>query len=184
MTRNRVRRSFTVEVKSRSRLASSVHEAPKSSSPPPSVLWAGTDLSRELARLAEAPVAIADRAPAQKVVEKIEARRVLPSLLAAEPITVEPAPAPVREPRLPRVRRVSERTKVQPKLDAVSAPANSAASRSRPLAGKTGDRASPVGPVLNAAPVAVLRTMKARRKVEPAPKAGERWKRRLPRACW
>src|SRR3954447_7515283 len=128
MTRNRVRRSFTVEVKGRGRSGLNLQEATKSPSPPPSVLWAGTDLTPELARLAEEIAPAADPDPAEKPVEKVEARRVLPSLLVAEPITVEPEPAPEREPRLPRVRRVAERMKAKPKRVESTTPPKSAIS--------------------------------------------------------
>jgi hypothetical protein len=184
MTRNRVRRSFTVEVKSRGRPGSNLHEATKSSSPPPSVLWAGTDLSRELARLAEAPATIADPAPAEKPVEKVEARRILPSLLVAEPIAVEPEPILTREPRLPRVRRVPERKKAKPKLEAVETPTSSAPPRAPVPAPQVSARAAAPVAVQAVVPVPEQRAVKARNKVEPTLKAGERWKRRLPRVCW
>ncbi|MDN3625862.1 hypothetical protein [Methylobacterium isbiliense] len=181
MTRNRVRRSFTVEVKGRGRSGSNLQEATKSSSPPPSVLWAGTYLTQELSRLAEEPVDTALPSPTKQPVEKVEARRVLPSLLVVEPIAVEPEPAPEREPRLPRVRRASERMKAKPKREAgekwaFSWPPTPAPQPRTPAAASAAAQAH--------APTSKLRAVKARSKSDPKLKAGERWKRRLPRACW
>ncbi|WP_407523809.1 hypothetical protein [Methylobacterium oryzisoli] len=183
MTRNRVRRSFTVEVKGRGRSGLNLHEATKSSSPPPSVLWAGTGLSQELAQLADDPVSTAAPSPAKQSVEKVEARRVLPSLLVAEPITVEPEPAPVREPRLQRVRRVSERMKAKPKREASEKPTAQTISWPREPVSQFQPPAVPVA-AQALAPSTKPRTVKVRSKAEPTLRAGERWKRRLPRACW
>ena len=184
MTRNRVRRSFTVEVKSRSRFGSNLHEATKSSSPPPSVLWAGTDLTQELSRLVEEPVDAALPSPAKQPVTKVEARRVLPSLLVVEPIAVETAPTPMREPRLPRVRRASERMKAKPKPSASETATNSALIRLPASAHQPRTLAAMPVAGTSPAPAGRPRAVKMRGKVGPKLKAGERWKRRLPRACW
>lgn len=183
MTRNRVRRSFTVEVKGRGRSGLNLHEAVKSSSPPPSVLWAGTGLSQELAQLAEDPVSTAAPSPAKQPVVTIEARRVLPSLLVAEPIAVEPEPAPAREPRLPRVRRAAECMEVKPKRKPSEKPTTSTLSWPPEPVSQFRPPAVPVAAqdlALSAKP----RTVKVRSKAKPTLKAGEKWKRRLPRACW
>jgi hypothetical protein len=183
MTRNRVRRSFTVEVKGRGRSGLNLHEATKSSSPPPSVLWAGTGLSQELTQLAEYPVSTAVPSPTEKPVEKVEARRVLPSLLVIEPIAVEPEPELARELRLPRVRRVTKRMKAEPKRGESEKPSTSTfswppepVSQFRPAA------AAPVA-ARTLMGSAKLRAGKVRSLAEPTLKAGERWKRRLPRVC-
>ena len=183
MTRNRVRRSFTVEVKGRGRSSLNLQEAAKSSSPPPSVLWAGTGLSQELAQFAEYPVSTAAPSPTKQSVEKVEARRVLPSLLLVEPIAVEPEPAAVREPRLPRVRRAAERMKVKPKRKASEKPTTSTFSWPPEPISQFRPPAAPVA-AQALAPSTKLRTVKVRSKAEPTLRAGERWKRRLPRACW
>ncbi|ACL62963.1 conserved hypothetical protein (plasmid) [Methylobacterium nodulans ORS 2060] len=185
MTRKRVQRPFTVEVKGRSRLQPAGQEIskPSTSSPPPSVLWAGTDLGRELARAGEKFSNLVSARPAEK--QKVEARRVLPSLLVAEPITVEPDPEPTLEPRLPRVRRVTSAKKVtkttRSKRNAAS-PANS----QPPIRVEPAPQPTPATPARSAAPPIPLRVTRSRRSraeaVQPL-KPGQRWKRRLSRFC-
>ncbi|WP_407531054.1 hypothetical protein [Methylobacterium oryzisoli] len=184
MTRNRVRRSFTVEVKGRGRSGLNLQEATKSSSPPPSVLWAGTDLSRELAQLAEEPVKTALPSLTQQPAEKVEARRILPSLLVVEPMAVEPEPAVEREPRLPRVRRGSEWLKAKPKREAGEKPVDSVIPRLPISALQPQTLAAMPVAAPDPAQAVRLRRVKMHSKVGPKLKAGERWKRRLPRACW
>ncbi|MCJ2139759.1 hypothetical protein [Methylobacterium sp. E-066] len=129
---------------------------------------------------AAAPVVLAD--PARP---EAPARRVLPSLMpmfatASEPETAEADEAPTIE-RLPRVRRAKAATKRAPK------PATEAA---RPVF--TPAPAISRQPTSAPAPVTAAPAQPAAMPVRPIRlsrqgdtlKAGERWKRRLPRHLW
>ncbi|GJD46783.1 hypothetical protein AFCDBAGC_4667 [Methylobacterium cerastii] len=190
MLRSRVRRSFTVEVKSKNRHTPSWPEDPT----PSPVNWAALDPAPETPSPFDAfwpdeAAAPAPAAPAEKP------RRILPSLIVAEPEpepeTVEPASA--REPRLPRVRRVKPPQ---------ARPEGSHAEAARPelarpaaiwsfadIADAASEPAVAAIPPVQARPTPVAPAPTASRKVvtprtaKPALAPGERWKRRLPRSC-
>ncbi|WP_375463294.1 DNA-binding protein [uncultured Methylobacterium sp.] len=167
MLRSRVRRSFTVEIKSKTR---HVPSWPETQAPSP-VNWAALDPSPEPP---ETPPA--EAAAGLREIEK--PRRILPSLLAAEPAPEVPEPAAEREPPLPRVRRVKPRRPL-------SEPAPSVPSWS--LADF--DDAAPAPEPAIAPPASVAQSAPPARKVplrrtSAVLRPGERWKRRLPRSCW
>lgn len=113
-------------------------------------------------------------------------RRILPSLIAWEPAAPEAEPELVREPPLPRVRRV------------LPAPVAEEAPRRRGRPRKVATpvltdpdiaRAAPTESTNHSpsAPVAAVAEMPVRRspRIEAAGLSrADRWKRRLPRACW
>ncbi|MCJ2035779.1 DNA-binding protein [Methylobacterium sp. J-068] len=167
MLRRQARRSFTVEVKQGAPSGRSVIPAkqprvprgPKRVPEPPaemSALFAPSPVSADTAK-AEAP------------------RRILPNLIAWEPPEPEAEPAMVREPPLPRVRRV------------VPAPLAEAAPRrrGRPRKVVPEAEAAPSAPpeVAPSAPQRPVFASVARAGAPGLPRA-ERWKRRLHRACW
>lgn len=169
MSRNRVRRSFTVETKARGRQAPATLpvRAPLIEQPSPAFP------SLEAAALFGA-------GPARPA-----PRRILPSLIAApaaEPEEAEEAAPVAREPRLPRVRRV--------KLPRTEAPAEPARAEPEPASRPE----APSAPVDSAQPTSTQpRSVQAKpaepvrrsgRRAEKALPLGERWKRRLPRVCW
>ena len=133
--------------------------------------------SPSLHAAAPAPQALAEAAP--------ERRRILPSLLVAA--VHEPEPEPIIEPQeLPRVRRVSS-----PNAPTESAPRR----RGRPrkvsaqqaveVASEVVEQAAlePAQPTAETAPIIVSRRRPDRAGSEKL-RLGERWKRRLPKACW
>ena len=135
MKRSRVQRPFTVEIKSRGRQTGSLQDQPSVPSPSaPSGLWAGLNLQGDLTDRPETPITIEAEAPrvAEPRAPEPEKRRVLPSLLAPEPVPVdaEPASAPSAEPRLPRVRRVAAKTRPQAQPTRAETEARSAADAS------------------------------------------------------
>lgn len=180
MSRNRVRRSFTVETKARGRQAPATLpvRAPLIEQPSPAFpsLEAAALFGAGPARPAEAETAPVGR-PAP--------RRILPSLIAApaaEPEEAEEAASVAREPRLPRVRRV--------KLPRTAAPAEPARAEPEP-ASRPEAAPAPVGSAqptstqprsVQAKPAEPVR--RSGRRAEKALPLGERWKRRLPRVCW
>lgn len=172
--RNRVRRSFTVEAKSSGQarhvsIPSKLPREPRkrTGQPEAETLWPS------LTATAPASQAHAEAAP--------EHRRILPSLLVAE--VHEPELEPPAEPeRLPRVRRASPPT----------APADGAPRRrGRPRKVLAQDAAEvaqlvapvPPQPVMETAPIIMRQRRPDRAGSEKLPR-GERWKRRLPKACW
>ncbi len=180
MPRNRERRSFTVAAKSSGHqgFVSIPAKAPRVPQPtprkPPALgPWAE---AAEVAPAA-APSAIGT-----------EPRRILPNLNAWEAPAPAPAPDVVAEPPLPRVRRPA------PQGTFDGAPRRRGRPRKVPLS------PDPPAPALHepepvpalAAPRVELAPMRAApvpapRKARPTSETlrlGERWKRRLPRACW
>ncbi len=192
MLRSRVRRSFTVEVKSKSRHTLSWPDDPN----PAPVNWAALDPAPDTpspfdAFLPDEMAAPASPVPAEKP------RRILQSLIVAEPEAETFEPEVVREPRLPRVRRVKppqmrsesspiEAARTEParhevvQADAIWSFADIAKASSDPAV------AMPIVEA-HAAPVApatlTLRNRPKPKAGEPALAPGERWKRRLPRFC-
>ena len=92
------------------------------------------------------------------------ARRILPNLLTTSLQEPEAVPEPAQEPTLPRVRRVKPRAVA---VEAVHFAVPVAPARA---------------PVVVEPPPSAVRAVRERR--EPGLRPGERWKRRLPRACW
>lgn len=190
MTRKRVQRPFIVEIKGRSRshpLSLTLSPEPaKPSAPPPSVLWAGTDLGRELARTSEVSGQEADPQVAPQKVAKVETRRILPSLLVAEPIKVEPDPEPTREPKLPHVRRATGSKKPVRVAKADRTPTMLTKVQAAIPAPVIMSQAVTISATVSSAPLITKRVARAgrlRTRSEPLLKPGQRWMRRLPRVC-
>jgi hypothetical protein len=115
-----------------------------------------------------------------------EPRRILPSLIAWKPSEPESEPEAQLEPQLPRVRRVATaetnggvpRRKGRPrKAEATVEPAISDQSVSIASC-------SEVSVLSSAIPVALVRSHRSARPDVTGLRRAERWKRRLPRACW
>lgn len=172
--RNRVRRTFTVEAKSSgtARYVSIPSKPPReprkrAGQPEAEILWPSLDGA------APAFQALAEAAP--------EHRRILPSLLIAE--VHEPEPEAATEPEeLPRVRRASP-----PTAPAKGAPRRRGRPR-RVLAQEAVEvveqaAPEPTQPVVETAPFILSRRRPDRAGSEKL-RLGERWKRRLPKACW
>jgi len=127
---------------------------------------------------------LAPAAPAEPAQPEAPARRVLPSLMpmfaaASEPEAPEADEAAPIE-RLPRVRRAKAATKRAPKPVAEPVPAFVAAPAiSRPA---TSTPASATAATVQPAAMPV-RPIRLSRQADTL-KAGERWKRRLPRHLW
>ncbi len=186
MSRNRVRRSFTVETKARGRQAPAVLPVRAPLLEPSAPAFPSLEAA-----------ALFGGAPARRVqddaqtAERSAPRRVLPSLI--EPPQPEPEPEVVetvaREPRLPRVRRVKlprADTQGQSVLREPVHPETQAPERAPPAV-----LAEPVTlaqpPSAQPKPPQAKPAQAGRRSARRAEKAlplGERWKRRLPRVCW
>lgn len=189
MSRNRVRRSFTVETKARGRQAPAVLpvRAPllEPSAPAFPSLEAAALFGGASARRAE---------DGAETVERSAPRRILPSLIEPPQPEPEVAETLAPEPRLPRVRRVK-----LPRAEPQGKAAPRAAIRPET---QTPERAVPV---VRAEPVKLVQPLpaqskparsepaqpktaesgrRAARRPEKALPLGERWKRRLPRVCW
>lgn len=195
MSRNRVRRSFTVETKARGRQAPAVLpvRAPllEPSAPAFPSLEAAALFGGAPARRSE---------DGAEVVERSAPRRILPSLIALPQPEPEAVEAVVPEPRLPRVRRVKlPRVEAQGKAvrrEAVrpEAPmpehAVPPAVRDEPatLAQPLPETPQPSRPKQARPKQSQPKTTEAGRRIarraEKALPLGERWKRRLPRVCW
>jgi hypothetical protein len=192
MKRSRVQRPFTVEIKSRNRQTGSLQDQPSVPSPAvPSGLWAGLNLQGDLIDRPETPPPSEAEAP-RKVEPRApepEKRRVLPSLLAPAPEPVETDAAPTAEPRLPRVRRVAAKPRPQAQpawAEALAEPDAPAPRRSGivvPSAQSAPEASDRSDSELGASELALARLRRERRGL-PGLRAGERWKRRLPRSCW
>ncbi|KAB1074957.1 hypothetical protein [Methylobacterium soli] len=152
----------------------------------PSGLWAGLNLQGDLTDRPETPPPSEAEAP-RKVETRAsepEKRRVLPSLLAPAPEPVETDAAPSAEPRLPRVRRVA----AKPRPQAQPAWAEALAEPDAPAPLRSGivvppAQSAPEASDQGASELALARLRRERRGL-PGLRAGERWKRRLPRSCW
>ncbi|MDR7039356.1 hypothetical protein J2X36_004130 [Methylobacterium sp. BE186] len=175
MSRSRVRRSFTVEVKSNGRQSLGLAI--------PSRVPAPTPVSSARALDAESLWLKAERVPEHvSPAPQAEARRVLPSLLVAEAPAPEPEMRTFEEPPLPRVRRVKPRTA----RSTMAEPATSGsplpkAARVEPELLPAADASPLLLPTAAEPPAGRRRTVA---KATPELARGERWKRRLPRACW
>ena len=200
MKRSRVQRPFTVEIKSRGRQTGSLQDQPSVPSPSqPSSLWAGLNLQGELTDHPETPITIEAEAPrvAEPRAPEPEKRRVLPSLLAPEPepVAAEPESAFAAEPRLPRVRRIAAKPWPQAQPTWAQAEARAAAdaplvhakilvspAQPAPSAHELGSTGPGIAEPGSAEPAAAR--LRRERRGMPGLRAGERWKRRLPRSCW
>lgn len=176
--RNRVRRSFTVEAKTsgQARHVSIPSKLPRepgrrTGKSEAETLWPSLDA-----------IAPASQPPAEAAPEH---RRILPSLLVAE--VQEPEPEAAVEPEeLPRVRRVSS-----PIAPTENAPRRRGRPRKVPVqeavevTAEVVEQAAPkpAQPVAETAPIIVSRRRPDRAGSEKL-RLGERWKRRLPKACW
>lgn len=183
MSRNRLRRSFTVETKARGRQAPAILpvRAPLLEQPSPAFpsLEAAAVFGGAPARRTDMGAEPAGQAAS---------RRILPSLIEApapEPEAPEPA---AREPRLPRVRRVKlpraeaqaeAVVSVQPLPARIEPPQAKLAPD--PLSQSQSQSQSQAKVPQAAAGEAGRRALRRAEKVLPL---GERWKRRLPRVCW
>lgn len=189
MLRNRVRRPFTVEAKStgQNRFVSIPSKVPSASS---------KRAGQAAAAMPWPPFEPAEAGAASGAEVAAEQRRVLPNLLVPTP--PEPEPEPVVEAEvLPRVRRVPA------PVPAGEAPRRRGRPRKVPIAAEPALTELPVAkrqvaelalaarPLVEprapepepAAPPAVVRRRMDREGSERLGRA-ERWKRRLPRACW
>ncbi|AWN43387.1 DNA-binding protein [Methylobacterium durans] len=166
MSRSRVRRPFTVEVKSSGRQGHGLTIPSRVPDPPRQADARSVDASSLWLKAERVPEHVAP--PPQG-----EARRVLPSLLVPEPQAPEPELPPAKEPPLPRVRRV----KLRP-ADAVALPEKPDPVPQPIVVAKPAVHSAPGDD-----PVAAPRR-KASPRLLPDLARGERWKRRLPRACW
>lgn len=179
MRHPRVRRPFIVESRGSTRDGSTV-AIPKRVPPSPQIQ---AKAAAELARPLFDPWAAVTAPPEPAAA----ARRILPNLMTPpEPVPVEPeAEAPISEPPLPRVRRV------KPKAAAAPRPAASRPGAPRPAApieapapvARPAATVEIIKPDIAAAP-ALRIPLRSDRTGRAALPAGQRWKARLPRACW
>ena len=184
--KRRSARPFTVEVK---HTRASLHAA-TSRSRKGHDLWQGLPLVGDDEPAEAQPVQPAPAIRAEPVRAEAPARRGLPSLVPTFAMPVEPegpkAPEVPAVARLPRVRRV------EPPADPVLKPAagigGGRGHRARSTAPPQVTPAAVPAPLASSGVVAQPATPQARtaRRTQPAatPRAGERWKRRLPRVLW
>ena len=176
--RKQTRRSFTVEIK---------HSITSGRSfiPTKQPRVSRKDKSTDKALAVPSP-AETERDGAPGLAECAEPRRILPSLIVWEPPQPEPEPEMPHEAPLPRVRRVV------PSLGPDGAPRRRGRPRKvvpegEPIAAAPSVPAPPrLEPLelTRTVPAALVRPQRvARPEVAALPRA-ERWKRRLPRACW
>ena len=166
MRHPRVRRPFIVESRGSSRDGGSV-AIPRRVQPAPQSQQALQSASRPLF---DPWAAVTTPAPAHSTAE----RRILPNIMEApEPVPAEPEVEIAVEAPLPRVRRVKPRAAAAPRpaappvvVEAPAAPAPVPVAAPKPL---------------SAAPRLSPRDERSARAALPA---GQRWKARLPRACW
>ena len=187
MTRHRARPSFTVEIKRNRNASLSLHEDPGRERAA-QALWHGTPLAEaphrpHVLETAFARAETSTKPPASKPAPSTPARRVLPSLI--QPIAADPEPTPPSpiESPAPKARATRPAVAVKPRRKAVPAPAPRRVEMAAPII------APPPLQVQTAPPIAQERSAEERgrrytRRKPPELKAGERWKRRLPRACW
>lgn len=172
MRHPRVRRPFSVESRGSNRESGSVaipKRVPPSPQPQP---LAAAKATRPLFD----PWAAVTAPP-----EPAAARRILPNLMTPPEPALEPeAEAPVRDEPLPRVRRVKVKAAAARPASRPAAPKEVPAIAPPPLA------AAPVERPVEIAAAPILRTApwRGERKERAALPAGQRWKARLPRACW
>jgi len=174
MLRKQLRRSFTVEVKKSA--TSGLTYIPAK---PPRFI----SKARSMTATSNDTVDVLDRETVSSgSLSAQEPRRILPNLVTWEPSSPEPEYELVHEAPLPRVRRV------------IPAQAIEGASRPRGRPRKTPEAApsTPIqqqvepSPMIAASPnsSAQVRALRGARPDADSLSRAERWKRRLPRACW
>jgi hypothetical protein len=178
--KRRSARPFTVEIKhtrtSRTFLADATARTRTGQD-----LWQGQSLVADDRPAVMQPMPTVHSQPARP---EAAARRVLPSLvpmfaMPVEPEAAEVPPAPVVE-RLSRVRCMkppAQRKRAAESIDVPSAPTDAMAQR----------KAAPAPPnasTVVAQPAAAHARTSRRSQQAPTLRAGERWKRRLPRVLW
>jgi len=174
MLRKQTRRSFTVEIKGgahqgRAIIATKAPRTPRK-----------TAKSAPVGPQVAFPWELPTTAPAETA-KDAEPRRILPSLITWEPSEPEPALALPSEAPLPRVLRVAP-------LVGLEAPRRRGRPRKvvpEPMdVAPTIPEAAPPTPQLAPASPSQARHMRGDRSETAGLARGERWKRRLPRACW
>jgi hypothetical protein len=174
MLRKQTRRSFTVETKGGANQGRAIITAKAPRVPRKTVK------SAPVAPQVAFPWELPATAPAETARDS-EPRRILPSLITWEPSEPEPVPALPTEPPLPHVRRVAP---------SVSLEAPRRRGRPRKVVPEPMDvapsipEAAPPTPQLAPASPSQARPMRGDRSEAAGLARGERWKRRLPRACW
>ncbi|MEE7459627.1 DNA-binding protein [Methylorubrum populi] len=190
MLRNRVRRPFTVEAKStgQNRFVSIPSKVPSASS----------KRAGQAAAMPWPPFEPAETGAASGAEVAAEQRRVLPNLLVPPP--PEPEPEPVVDAEvLPRVRRVpapvptgeAPRRRGRPRKVPIAPVAEPALTEPPVAKRQVAELALAARPLVEprapepepTAPPAIVRRRMDREGSERLGRA-ERWKRRLPRACW
>ncbi|GEL43585.1 hypothetical protein MEX01_41760 [Methylorubrum extorquens] len=190
--KRRSARPFTVEVKHARTSYASLADATARSRKGPD-LWRGLPLSAggKPAEVRPTPVEPKPVAPAAPVQAKVQARRVLPSLVPTFAMPVEPEGTEERaalvDERLPRVRRLKQLTKRRQAPAAQVSLMHTAAAELAPqpriVPVVTSPALADVPPVT--AQPAPAKGRAARRNQQPKTlRLGERWKRRLPRILW
>jgi hypothetical protein len=172
MSRNRVRRSFTVETKARGRQAPAILPVRAPLLEPHAPAFPSLEAA---ALFGAEPGCPAGGGNAGRPAP----RRILPSLIelpVPEPEEAEPV---MREQRLPRVRRVKPLRGEPAAIEAEPASVIPALSQAAETSAPKTAPPEPTRAVRAAEPV-----RRAARRAEKALPLGERWKRRLPRVCW
>jgi len=183
MLRKQARRSFTVEIKHSTTSGRSFIPTR-----PPQALGKGKYLPNPMP--SSASVFEQKAMPTSVAGEAVEPRRILPSLIVWEPSAPEPEFDVQPEAPLPRVRRA---VPLQEAAEAPHRPGRPSKSKLKPGPAAETSITAPSGPMLllpesslssQVTPVTLVRHPRSAR-IEGAglPRA-ERWKRRLPRACW
>jgi hypothetical protein len=183
MLRKPARRSFTVEIKHRtaSKQGFILPKPPRSlgtAKRPPNPMLASTLVSKERVI---SPVSGPAGAP--------EPRRILPSLIAWEPSTPEPELEVQPEPPLPRVRRIAPGQTVDeaPPCSGEPSEAGLEPSTATETARSIQSVATPPrleGLASSPSTVTPISNPRGARLKAAKLSRAERWKRRLPRACW
>lgn len=187
--KRRSARPFTVEVKHTRTSRASLHEATSRSRKGPD-LWRGIPLGVGEEPSEVKPVLPAPVVHSEPVLPKAPAPRVLPSLVPTFSMPIEPEMPEVLEvpaaERLPRVRRAKPSAEPVQKPAARIGAGRAPRARSviQPQLTPAATPASVAKPVVAAQPaVAQARTARRSQSAETL-RAGERWKRRLPRVLW
>lgn len=182
MNRHRGPRPFVVEIKPRQRRNSVSPNARVLTSSAAGDLWSGTNLHQEIDRLKEMPPSSVSADPAGKPAQsKGNARRILPGLLPAQALSnvAEPhSPTALPDAAGPSANDMSvDRSRVEPEEQRAYATVEA-----RRADAVIDARAEPIKDT--SAPTSSASVALKKRKTELSFRAGERWKRRLPRACW
>jgi hypothetical protein len=187
MRQPRVRRPFSVETRGSGRDGNSI-AIPKRVPPSPQTTRKG---STEATRPVFDPWAAVTAPP-----EPVAQRRILPNIMAPpEPASREPeVEAPAAEAPLPKVRRVNPRVAApapRAKAPVTKSPVGRPAIAKAPVAAAPAPRpapavaAKPEAEKSDAAMAPLVRmALREGRTGRAALPAGQRWKARLPRACW